>query len=72
MLDSRQDPYPVSLVQAEGYVEGTGEYRGLFDALRINCAVVPPDGTLAARLRADGWRERFADARWLVLERPGS
>ena len=72
MLDSRQDPYPVSLVQAEGHVEATGDYHGLFDSLGVNCAVIPPGGRLAARLRAGGWRERFSDPEWLVLERPGS
>jgi hypothetical protein len=72
MLDSRQDPYPVPLVQAEGQVEATGDYHRLFDSLGVNCVVIPPGGRLAARLHADGWHERFTDPDWLVLERPGS
>ena len=70
LLDSRQDPYPVSLVQAEGEVERTGEYRALFKEYGINCAAVSPGAPLRTRLERDGWIMRFADDQWIVLERP--
>jgi hypothetical protein len=72
MIDSRQDPYPIWLVQADGVVENTGEYRALFGQLRINCAVTQPRSVLANRLRGDGWTTRFVDGTWAVLERPAS
>jgi hypothetical protein len=71
LLDSRQDPYPVSLVQAEGDVERTGEYRALFQEYGINCAAVSPAAPIRDRLERDGWIRRFADDQWVVLERPG-
>jgi hypothetical protein len=70
LLDSRQDPYPVDLVQAEGEVERTGDYEALFAKYRINCAAVPPAAPVRARLERAGWVRRFADAQWVVLERP--
>jgi hypothetical protein len=69
-VDSRQDPFPVSLVQAASAVEKTGEYRALFNTWRINCAALPPASPTAARLAADGWNTRFRDNQWTVLERP--
>jgi hypothetical protein len=71
LLDSRQDPYPVALVQAEGEVERTGNYAALFDKYGINCAAVAPQAPIRARLERDGWTRRYADEQWLVLERPG-
>jgi hypothetical protein len=70
LLDSRQDPYPVRLVQAEGEVERTGEYRALFKEYGINCAAVSPGAPMRTRLERDGWITRFADDQWIVLERP--
>jgi hypothetical protein len=69
-VDSRQDPYPVSLIQEAVAVEQRGEYRESFDRRGINCAVLPPTSTAVARLRDDGWRVTYADDRWAVLERP--
>jgi hypothetical protein len=70
LLDSRQDPFPVELVQAQFDTEATGDYAALFSKYRINCAAVPPLSPTAARLTHDGWRIRFTDAQWTVLERP--
>jgi len=68
-VDSRQDPYPVPLVQQAVAVEQRGEYRALFEARGIRCAVLPPSSPAVAGLTADGWHTRFADSRWVVLER---
>ena len=70
MIDSRQDPYPTWLVQADGDIEMTGEYRTLFQQLAINCAAVPPAALVATNLRRDGWTVRYVDDRWTVLEAP--
>jgi hypothetical protein len=70
LLDSRQDPYPVALVQAEGDVERTGDYRAFFDQYGINCAAVPPSAPVRTRLEHDGWMRRFTDDQWVVFERP--
>jgi hypothetical protein len=69
-VDSRQDPYPVSLIQEAVAVEQRGEYRESFDRRGINCAVLPPTSPAVAPLRDDGWRVTYADDRWAVLERP--
>jgi hypothetical protein len=68
-LDSRQDPYPVELVQAHIRAEQTGEYDELFERYSIRCAVFPESSSGPARLRARGWHERFRDSQWVVLER---
>jgi hypothetical protein len=69
-VDSRQDPFPVALVQEATEVERTGDYRRLFATWGINCAALPPSSPTAVRLATDGWTMRFSDAQWLVLERP--
>jgi hypothetical protein len=69
-LDSRQDPFPVALVQAASAVESGGDYHALFAEWHINCAVLPPASPTVRRLVADGWTTRFADSQWIVVERP--
>jgi hypothetical protein len=69
-VDSRQDPYPVSLVQDAVRVEFAGDYRDVFAATGVNCAVLPPSSPAVTALRSDGWRQRYADERWVVLDRP--
>jgi hypothetical protein len=69
-IDSRQDPFPVSFVQEATAVEATGNYEATFAKWHINCAALPPQSPTAARLAKDGWRLRFSDGRWQVLERP--
>jgi hypothetical protein len=71
-LDSRQDQYPSSLIAAADRAEATGEYGALFAGHGIACAALPPSSAVAQALRQDGWRVRFADDRWTVLERPGT
>ncbi len=71
-IDSRQDPFPVSLIQQASEVERTGEYRALFERWHINCAALPPASPTVPRLTSDGWTSRFKDAQWVVLERPGT
>ena len=70
LIDSRQDPYPVSLFAEQHDIEETGQYESLFRRYRINCAAVPPDSPTAARLKEDRWTMRYQDEEWLVLERP--
>jgi len=70
LLDSRQDPYPTTLVQQQSDAERTGEYEGLFDERAIDCAATTPASPLASRLAGDGWIKRYEDRRWIVLERP--
>jgi hypothetical protein len=70
LVDSRQDPYPAELVQAQFAVEETGHYEPLFERYGINCAALPPGSPTAAHLQQQHWITRFADDRWVVLERP--
>ena len=69
-VDSRQDPFPVSLVQRATRVEATGDYRELFAEWHINCAALPPSSPTAGNLERAGWPVRFHDDQWIVLERP--
>jgi hypothetical protein len=72
-IDGRHDPYPPALVVEDRLVEtGETDFRPLFQRHGVRCAVLAADASLAVRLGAAGWRQRFADARWLVLEPPGS
>ena len=71
-LDSRQDQYPSRLIADADRAEATGEYATLFAEHGIACAALPPSSAVAQALRQDGWRVRFADDRWAVLERPGT
>jgi hypothetical protein len=69
-VDSRQDPFPISLVQAASGVEDTGDYATLFETWHINCAALPPASPTISHLSANGWVTRFMDHQWVVLERP--
>ena len=69
-LDSRQDQYPIALVQAASRVETRGDYRAIFDRWRINCAALPPTSPTVAALERDNWLVKFSDPAWVVLERP--
>ena len=68
-VDSRQDPYPVTLVQQALRVEHQGVFRELFDRLAINCAVLPPQSPASDALDHHQWRTTYLDERWRVLER---
>ena len=69
-LDSRQDPFPTSLVQEGTRVEATGDYRRLFDRYGFNCAAVRPASPVAHALQQNGWAIAFSDSQWTVLTRP--
>jgi hypothetical protein len=69
-LDSRQDPYPVALVQAHIRAEQQQDYLPLFRRYGIRCAVFSSASEGPSRLSALGWRERFRDRQWVVLDPP--
>jgi len=69
-LDSRQDPYPVALVQAHIRAEQQQDYLPLFKRYGIRCAVFSSLSEGPSRLSALGWRERFRDRQWVVLDPP--
>jgi hypothetical protein len=69
-VDSRQDPYPVSLVQEAVAVEQRGAYREVFARHGIACAVLPPESPAVRSLSVDGWQRLHEDDRWVVFERP--
>ena len=68
-IDSRQDPYPVSLVQAHARAERSGNYDPLFARFGIQCAVFQSHSEGPRRLATRGWGERFRDDQWVVMER---
>jgi len=68
-VDSRQDPYPPSLIEEQIRVESTGNYEELFDRYAIRCAFVPSDSRVASRLAAGGWTRLYDDDGWSVLTR---
>jgi hypothetical protein len=68
-IDSRQDPFPESLVVEQLAVEQTGDYRATFDRYGIACALTPAQSLLANRLRSDGWQPHDAGAGWVVYTR---
>lgn len=67
-LDSRQDPYPVSLVQAHLHAERSGEMAPLLEKYRIQCVVLPARSPTRAALD-ERWTEAFRDDQWVVLIR---
>jgi hypothetical protein len=70
-IDGRHDPYERTFLIEDRLVEtGAADFRGLFQRHGIRCAALSAGASLAARLEQAGWRRRFADAQWLVLE-PG-
>jgi hypothetical protein len=69
-LDSRQDPYPIQLVQAQDEAERTGVFRELFDRYHIRCAVLEPASVAVQGLHRIGWQETYRDKRWVVLTPP--
>jgi len=71
-LDSRQDPYPVEVIQAQLRAERTGEYRALFAHYAIGCAVLRPEAAAVTALARAGWSITYRDALWVVVESPGS
>jgi hypothetical protein len=68
-LDSRQDPYPSTLVHAQIQAETSGNYEELFRQYAIRCAFVATDSPIARRLAADGWNQSYSGPAWSVLTR---
>jgi hypothetical protein len=69
-IDSRQDPYPMQQLLEHVRSERAGDYRSTFGRYGIRCAVLPPKSPTARELRIDGWEQRYADDRWVVLVKP--
>ena len=69
-LDSRQDPYPVELIQQDIRAQFQGDYKDMFDEHSIQCAFVRSGVPLHRRLQADGWHVQHGDAVWTVLKAP--
>lgn len=69
-VDGRHDPYPDAFLLQDFAIERGAPYRSVFERYRIGCAFLPSSSAMASRLRADGWRPRFGDHRWTVLEAP--
>jgi hypothetical protein len=68
-IDGRHDPYEPAFVVEDRLVEtGAADFAPLFRRHGIRCAALAADASLAVRLEAAGWRRRFADSQWLVLE----
>ena len=69
-LDSRQDPYPVELIQQDIRAQFQADYKDMFDEHSIRCAFVRSGVPLHRRLQADGWHVQHGDAVWTVLKAP--
>jgi hypothetical protein len=68
-LDSRQDPYPASLIEHHIQAEMSGNYQALFSRYQIECALTRTGTALADRLLRDGWHTLYADMTWQVSSR---
>jgi hypothetical protein len=67
-IDSRVDPYPDEFLRAHIHNEASGDYRSTFARYGITCALLPPGSPTAHALQHDGWRVRYADHEWRVLQ----
>jgi len=69
-LDGRQDPYPLAFLQRASFARSDRAARtAMFAEYGIRCAALSPRSLLVPSLRAEGWSERYADDRWVVLAR---
>jgi hypothetical protein len=69
-VDSRNDPYPLTLLFRAVIVEQQGDYRELFHEYGIACALVPIQKPIYSALRNDPeWQEVYRDAELAVLRR---
>jgi hypothetical protein len=67
-LDTRQDVYPIQLVQAQQRAQRTGDYSQLLGCYSVRCAVLEPTSQAVTVLKKAGWREGFRDLHWVVVE----
>ena len=68
-LDSRQDQFPIALIEEATAVENGADPRPLLSRYGIQCVALPPASPTLATLRVDGWRVTYADAEWVVATR---
>jgi hypothetical protein len=71
-VDSRQDPYPIDLVQAAMTLEEQGDAARFLVLYPANCAALPPSSPAVLALSRLGWRRLAVDDRWVILERASS
>lgn len=71
-VDSRQDPYPIAIVQAAMTLEERGDAQRFLSTYPANCVVMPPESPAVEALAQLGWTRRAADDRWVVMERLAS
>jgi hypothetical protein len=69
-IDSRQDPYPLAFVLDAVSSDHRGTPHALFARHGIRCAFLPTESMTVPALVAAGWRTRFRDAVWAILEAP--
>lgn len=71
-VDSRQDPYPQSVLTYAGLRHGDG-HDAVFQRYGVRCAALTQaDGDAVAVLRSEGWTTTWTDGRWAVLASPGA
>jgi hypothetical protein len=70
-IDSRQDPYPLELLQEHLAIErGARSVRPLLARYGIGCAFLPSDSRTVKALDGLGWITRFRDDRHVVQAAP--
>lgn len=66
-MDSRQDPFPIELVQRHIALERSGDYQELFNQYQVHCALTAKESALARHLASDGWTSTSGDGSWIVF-----
>jgi hypothetical protein len=70
-IDSRQDPYPLELLQEHLAIErGEQPVRPLLERYGITCAFLPSESRTVKALAGLGWTTRFRDDRHVVQAAP--
>jgi hypothetical protein len=70
-IDSRQDPYPSSLLLEHRAVEaGAASPDALFARYAIRCSFLPTTSPTVAALAREGWRSLYRDEKWAVQAAP--
>jgi hypothetical protein len=71
-VDSRQDPYPLALLQEHLEIErGERSVQPALARYGITCAFLPVESRTVKALDRLGWTTRFRDDRYVVLAAPG-
>lgn len=66
-IDSRQDPFPASLILQTSDAVTQGTYQALFKEYNIACALVPVGQPLEAALQSGGWQTLAQDQSYIVM-----